>query len=58
MQKSYVQNLSELHHEEPERLLLRCSGFSYVKLEHVYNWVAVSTSDNDQVKAAGKKTNR
>ena len=50
-----VQNLSELHQEEPERFLLRCSGFYIVKLEHVYEWVAVSTSDNDQVKASGKE---
>ena len=34
----------ELHHEEPERFLLRCSGFFIVNLEHVYDWVAVSTS--------------
>ena len=26
-------------------------------MEHVYNWVAVSTSDNDQVKAVGKDIN-
>ena len=57
MKQSYVQNLSQLHHEEPERLLRRCSGFFIVNLEPVYNWVAVSTSDNDQVKASGKEVN-
>ena len=57
MKQSYVQNLSQLHHEEPERLLRRCSGFFIVNLKPVYNWVAVSTSDNDQVKASGKEVN-
>ena len=27
----YVQNLSELHHEEPERVRQSCSGFLIVK---------------------------
>ena len=57
MKQSYIQNLSQLHHEEPERLLRRCSGFFIVNWEPVYNWVAVSTSDNDQVKASGKDVN-
>ena len=55
MQWSYIQNLSDLHHEEPEWFLLRCFGFFIVNLEHVYSWVAISTSGNDQVKAAGKE---
>ena len=55
MKQSYVQNLSQLHHEEPERLLRRCSGFFIINLKPVYNWVAVSASDNDQVKASGKE---
>ena len=29
----YVQNLSELHHEEPERVRQSCSGFLIVKNE-------------------------
>ena len=47
-------HLSELHHEEPGRFL-KCSGFFIVSLEQVYNWVAVSNSDNDQVKSAEKE---
>ena len=38
-------------------VLLRCSGFFFVNLEHVYSWLAVSTGDNDQVKAPGKDIN-
>ena len=38
-----------------------CSGFLIFKFEHefehVYNCVAVSTSDNDHVKASGKEVN-
>ena len=33
------------------------SGFFIINLEHVYNWVPFSISDNDQVKAAGKDIN-
>ena len=55
MQQSYVENLSERHHEKPERL--RFSGFFIINLEHVYNWVDVSTSDNVQFKKAGKDIN-
>ena len=39
----------------PERFLRRCFGFFIVIYEHVYNWVAVATSDNDQVKVAGEE---
>ena len=37
--------------------LQRCSGFFIVNMKHVYSWVAVSTSDNDLVKPAGKDIN-
>ena len=38
--------MSEFHHEEQERFLIRSSGFFIVNLEHVYNWVGISASDN------------
>ena len=31
--------MSELHHEEQEKLLPGCSGFFIDNLEHVHNWV-------------------
>ena len=38
-------------HKELEWFLLKYFGFFIANLEHVYNEVAVSTSDTDQVKA-------
>ena len=37
-----------------KRFLLRHSGFFILNSEHIYNWLAASTSDNDQVKVPGK----
>ena len=48
--------MSELHHEEQKRLLISWSGFFIDNLDRVHNLVDcfVCTSDNDQIKPAGK----
>ena len=51
---SYVWNLSEIHYEEKEKLLLSCSGYFVITWNMVTIGEVVSASDNDQVKATEK----